>query len=97
MKIDKPDNISKLVKTYGGVSKSTYYYRKNKDSKDKKDAYNKKYHSTEERKEYRRVLAKERRKRGIMGEGGKDVSHKKDGTFVLENKRVNRARNRGKK
>ena len=36
---------------------------------------------------------KERRRRGIDGKGGKDVSKKKNGKFVLEHPYRNRARN----
>ena len=42
---------------------------------------------------YRRRLARERRRRGIMGKGGKDVSHRRDGSFFLESVRKNRGRN----
>ena len=45
----------------------------------------------------RRELAVERRKRGIMGKGGPDLSHTKDGRLVKESPSKNRARNRGKK
>lgn len=68
--------------------------RKSYAKKKKKDT---EYNSTPERKRYRRLLAKERRKRGIMGKGGKDVSHLKKGGYTLEDPSKNRARNRGKK
>lgn len=79
------------------ASKSKKFYDSNPKSKKKKDAYNTAYHSTPSRKEYRRKLAAERRKRGIMGKGGKDVSHTKSGGYTLESPSKNRARNRGKK
>ena len=41
----------------------------------------------------RRLLARERRRRGIMGEGGKDVSHRQNGSTFLEERAKNRARN----
>ena len=45
-----------------------------------------------EEKKKRRDLARERRKRGIMGKGGKDVSHRSDGSTFLEQPSTNRAR-----
>ncbi len=49
--------------------------------------------ATAANKKYRAELARERRARGIMGEGGKDVSHGKGGGFKLESASKNRARN----
>ena len=77
--------------------KSQRNYDKNPKSKAKKASYDTKYHSTPKRKKYRKELAQERRDRGIMGKGGKDVSHKKNGKMGVEKKKTNRARNRGKK
>lgn len=76
-----------------GKSKSAKYYAANPTARAKKKKYDTKYHSTPERKEYRRKLADERRKRGVMGKGGKDVSHKKGGGTTMESKSKNRARN----
>ena len=45
----------------------------------------------------RRELAKARRAKGMMGKGGADLSHTKDGKLVKESVSSNRARNRGKK
>lgn len=75
------------------ASKSAEYYRKNPEARRKKKAYDTKYHSTPERRKYRAELARERRKRGIMGKGGKDVSHTKGGGTKLESRSKNRARN----
>ena len=80
-----------------GKSRSAKYYQSHPKSKAHKKKYDTKYHSTPERKEYRRKLAAERRKRNIMGKGGKDVSHTKSGGYTLESPSKNRARNRGKK
>ena len=74
------------------VKKSASNYRKNPESTAKKKAYDTKYNSTPERKEYRRKLAAERRKRGVMGKGGKDVSHKSNGKTTMESPSKNRAR-----
>ena len=45
---------------------------------------------------YRRLLSRRRRKLGIMGRGGKDVSHKK-GRLTLEIPKRNRARGGAKR
>ena len=73
------------------------YYRKNPKARAKKKAYDTKYHKSAKRRKYRANLQKERRRRGIVGKGGKDVSHKKGGGYTLESPSKNRARNRGKK
>ncbi len=73
------------------------YYRKNPKARAKKKAYDTKYHKSAKRRKYRADLQKERRRRGIVGKGGKDVSHKKGGVYTLESPSKNRARNRGRK
>ena len=76
------------------ASKSKIYFDNNPAAKAKKNAYNKKYHSTRARKRYRAKLNKENRDRGTYGNGdGKDVSHKKNGGVTLERQSINRARN----
>ena len=76
--------------------RSAQYYRDNPEARKKKAEYDTKYHSTPARKKYRAENSRIRRDLGIMGKGGKDVSHKKDGSTTLENASTNRARNRGK-
>jgi hypothetical protein len=76
---------------------SAQYYRDNPEARKKKAETTKKLNDTPENKEYRAELSRERRKRGIMGKGGNDLSHTKDGKLVEENPSTNRARNRGKK
>jgi hypothetical protein len=78
------------------VKKSAKYYRSNPTARKKKAAYDTAYHSTPARKAYRRKLAKVRNAKGIMGKGGKDVSHTKRGGFKMESPSKNRARNRSK-
>lgn len=95
-KVNKPDNRPKITDTYN-VKRTAKFYAKNPKSRVKKKEYDTEYHSSEKRKAYRAELARERRKRGVMGMGGKDVSHKKGGGFVMEDKSKNRARNRAKK
>lgn len=69
------------------------FYASNPESYRKKLAYDKKRNATAARKKYRAELTAERRARGIMGKGGKDVSHTADGGFKLEDPSKNRARN----
>jgi len=82
-----------------GKSKSAKYYAANPDAREKKNAYNKEYHSTDKRKSYRASLNRANRKAGTYGNGdGKDMSHTKSGKLVKESQSSNRARNgQGKK
>ena len=59
-------------------------------------SYDKKYQASPERKKYRAELNQEAKDRGIYGKRTamrKDLSHKKDGSMVLEKAKTNRARN----
>lgn len=69
------------------------FYASNPEARKKKAAYDKKYHSTPERRKYRAELLAERRRRGIDGKGGDDVSHVAGGGFRREKPSTNRARN----
>lgn len=81
-----------------GKSKSAKYYASNPKARAKKRAYDKKYHSSPERRKYRAELNAENRKRGTYGnKDNKDLSHTKGGKLVKESRSKNRARNRGKK
>ena len=56
-------------------------------------SYQKKYDGSKLQISKRAALNKENRRRGTYGNGdGKDVSHKKDGSTVLESMKINRAR-----
>lgn len=77
--------------------KTARFYNANPDAKAKKDAYNKKFNEKPSQRAKRAELAKVRRDRGVMGKGGKDMSHTKDGRIVAESPSTNRGRNRGKK
>lgn len=72
------------------ASRSAEFYRKNKKSRDKKNEYQKKFNAKPAQRKKRAELVKERRKRGIYGAGGKDVSHQKDGSTRMENPSKNR-------
>ena len=79
------------------VKRTAKYYRKNAAARRKKAATDKAFNSKPGQKAKRRQLAKARYKRGVMGKGGKDMSHTKSGKLVPESPSKNRARNRGKK
>ena len=74
------------------LGETAKFYKRNKRSRDKKKAYDKAYHATDERKKYRARLNRERRRRKLKGDD-RDLSHTKSGKLVLENKSTNRARN----
>lgn len=87
---------NKLSGKSTGESKSAKFFSKNKASRDKKNAYNKEYHATPERRKYRQDLNKANRDAGTYGQMtklGKDRSHTKDGKLVLEDRKKNRQRN----
>jgi hypothetical protein len=71
--------------------KTKKYYDENPESYEKKKAYDKKYHSTRERKQYRAFLNKKNRQAGTYGNGdGKDWDHD-------EKRFISAVRNRTKK
>lgn len=77
-----------------GKSKSAKYFASHPEAKAKKNAYNKEYHASEERKNYRARLNKANRDAGTYGnKDGKDMSHTKSGKLVSEGQSSNRARN----
>lgn len=83
-----------LAGTKTGTSRSAKYFQNNKEAREKKNAYNKEYHSTEERKSYRAGLNKANKEAGTYGnKDGKDKSHTKSGKLVSEKQSANRARN----
>ena len=83
-----------LAGTKTGTSRSAKYFQNNKEAREKKNAYNKEYHSTEERKSYRAGLNKANKEAGTYGnKDGKDKSHTKSGKLVSEIQSKNRARN----
>ncbi len=72
--------------------------RKSPEAWANKKRYDSEYQKTPKRVKYREQLNAERRKRGIYGKGGKDVSHTQGGKLTLESAHSNRARhfkNRG--
>jgi hypothetical protein len=79
------------------MRKSAKYYASNPEARAKKNAYQRKYNKKPAIKKASEERWTERRKRGIAGKGGGDLSHTTKGTMVRENPSKNRARNRGKK
>ena len=72
--------------------KSARYYASNPKARAKKNAAQRKRNKSAKNRKYRAELNKERRKRGIYGKGGPDMSHKKNGRIVAESPKKNRGR-----
>jgi hypothetical protein len=75
-----------------GTSASAKYFASHPEARAKKNEYNKKYHATTERKNYREELNKVNRANKSYGDD-KDLSHTKSGKLIQENRSSNRARN----
>lgn len=73
-------------------SRTARYYASHPEARKRRVARQAVINRRPEEKKKRRDLARERRKRGIMGKGGKDVSHRSDGSTFLEQPSTNRAR-----
>jgi hypothetical protein len=74
-------------------SKSAKYYAANPTAAAKKAAYQRKLNKKPVVKDASEERWTERRRRGIAGKGGADLSHTKSGRMVLESPSKNRARN----
>ena len=83
-------------KPYNQLRKSAKNYRDNAAAARRKNDTNSERNKRPENVKYRTKHNAERRRRGIYGKGGKDVSQTTGGRFVLENPSTNRARNRSK-
>ena len=68
-------------------------YRKNPKLRKKKNEYQRRYNKKPSVKKKSEERWNERRRRGIAGKGGKDLSHTSNGKMVLESATKNRARN----
>jgi hypothetical protein len=73
--------------------RSARYYASNPEARAKKNAAQRKRNKSAANRQYRSELNAERRKRGIYGKGGPDMSHTKGGRLVAESPKKNRARN----
>ncbi len=74
-------------------SKSARYYANNPTAAAKKAAYQRKLNKKPAVKKASEERWTERRRRGLAGKGGPDLSHTKSGKMVTESPRANRARN----
>jgi hypothetical protein len=80
------------------ASRTSEFYKDNPEARAKRLKYQKKYNKQSMQIQKRVELNKINRQKGTYGNGdGKDVSHTKDGSTVMEAQSKNRARNRGKK
>ena len=80
------------------ASRTSDYYKKNPKARAKRLKQQARYNRQSLQIQKRVELNRENHKRGTYGNGdGKDVSHKKDGSTVLEKASTNRARNRSRK
>ncbi len=79
--------------TKPGKTSRYYQSKKGKASYEKQKRKQKKINSTAAKRNYRKLLARRRRALGIMGKGGKDVSHGRG----LEIPKTNRARGGAKR
>ena len=79
------------------MRKSAKYYASNPEARAKKNAYQRKYNKKPHIKKASEERWAERKKRGIAGKGGGDLSHTTSGKMVRESPSKNRARNRAKK
>ena len=75
-----------------GQSRTSKYYAKNAEARKRRQTAQAKINRRPEEKAKRRASARERRRRGIMGKGGKDLSHTKSGKMVRESVKKNRGR-----
>jgi len=73
--------------------KSAQYYAANPKAAAKKAAYQRKLNKKPSVKKASEERWSERRKRGMAGKGGPDLSHTKSGKMVKESPKTNRARN----
>lgn len=77
--------------------RSAKYYRDNPEARAKKYKYDTEYGKKPAERKDRAEHNRARRKAGVYGKGGGDMSRTKNGGFVRENPSTNRARNRSKK
>lgn len=83
---------NRLAGTKRGKSRTARFYQTHPEAAKKRDAYNKKYHSTPARKKYRAVLQAINRKNGTHGNlDGKDVAHTSKRTTISQSQSKNRA------
>lgn len=75
------------------LGRTARYYAANPKAAAKHRSYMRAYNQKPEKRLYRSKLNKARRKAGIYGKGGPDLSHDRKGRLARESMRINRARN----
>lgn len=75
------------------MSRTSAYYKSHPEARAKRQRAQAEINRRPEERKRRAELSRERRKRGIAGKGGPDVSHTSSGRTVLEDPATNRARN----
>ena len=73
--------------------RTSKYYASNPKAAEKHRSYMRKYNKKPGKSAYRSRLNKARRKAGVYGKGGPDMSHDSEGRLSLESMKINRARN----
>lgn len=73
--------------------KTSRYYAANPKAAAKHRSYMRKYNKRPGKSAYRSRLNKARRKAGVYGKGGPDMSHDSKGNLRRESMKINRARN----
>ncbi len=73
--------------------KSSKYYRGNAQARAKKNAYQRSYNKSKAKIAYRSRLNKARRKAGVYGKGGPDMSHDSKGNLRKQSVKINRSNN----
>lgn len=74
-------------------SRTAAYYRTHPEARAKRQRAQAEINRRPSERKRRAELNKERRRRGIDGQGGPDISHTEGGKTVLEDPSTNRARN----
>ena len=69
------------------------YYKSNPKAAEQHRRYMREYNKKPGKSKYRSELNQARRKRGIYGKGGGDLSHSRNGSLKIEDPSRNRARN----
>jgi len=73
--------------------KTSQYYAENPEAAEKHRSYMREYNKKPGKSAYRSKLNKARRKAGVYGKGGPDMSHDSKGNLRRESMKINRARN----
>lgn len=74
-------------------SKTSQFYAANPEAAEQHRSYMRNYNKKPGKSAYRSKLNKARRKAGIYGKGGPDMSHDSKGRLARESLKINRARN----